>query len=917
MITRQDIDTDDSSDSDIDRLTGLSDVITLAEGDSNTVDSGWVAVPNPSTITGITWLDDDNDGQQLGGEDLVIGVIVRLYDDNGLVGEVPATNGEYEFTSLPPGEYTVEFIEPGALEFTFVDRGIDDTADSDADRDNGRTDPIVVDPGATIDNVDAGFLDGDFGSIDGTAWDDESNDGIRDADEPTLEGIIVTLFNSAGQPVATTTTGANGTYEFPNLPPDDYTLSLTPDPNDPAHAALLPTRKDAGDDDGVDSDIDRDMLTTEPITVVAGEPVSNVDAGFLDLANPSAITGVTWNDVNGNGQQDLDEALIPGTVVRLFDENGFIAEVTSTDGTYGFENLPAGDYEVEFVPPVDTVFTFSDVGDDASDSDVLRSTGRAPLTVNPGESVDNVDAGFLSGEFGTISGNAWLDESNNGQQSTEEPLLENIIVTIYNANGDPVATTTTDANGGYELGNLPPGEYTLGFEPNPNEPSHAALLPTRQDSGDDAADSDIDRTTSRTAAILVGGGEVVENIDAGFVDIAEPASISGSTWNDVNGNGQQDSGEDLLLETVVQLFDENGLVAEVAATDGTYTFENLPPGDYVVVFAIPEDHVFTFENVGDDTTDSDATRGTGQVEVTLGPGSDETVDAGTLTDATASIGDRLWLDANGNGVQDAGEEGVSGVQLRLFDADTDVQLASMATQQVPVNGQSLQATVGVQEGWYTFADLPFGSYYIEIDAVEGFVFTWDGNGDDTDADSNVDRVSRRTGVIDLAVGETPATVDFGIASPSKIEGALWDDTNSNGERDDAEVFPGITVTLFDAAGEEVAVTTTDESGYYAFCDIPEGEYFLGIDLTGLPADHSAVEDQDNPLDENGRSQIFSIGEDEVIEIDFGFGQPSIEGPPPALAFTGSEPMAIVMMAVLLLLAGLALVMFTNRRRREA
>ena len=40
----------------------------------------------------------------------------------------------------------------------------------------------------------------------------------------------------------------------------------------------------------------------------------------------------------------------------------------------------------------------------------------------------------------------------------------------------------------------------------------------------------------------------------------------------------------------------------------------------------------------------------------------------TTTTPSASIGDFIWLDANGDGVQDAGEPGLPGVVVRLLDA---------------------------------------------------------------------------------------------------------------------------------------------------------------------------------------------------------------------------------------------------------
>ena len=38
----------------------------------------------------------------------------------------------------------------------------------------------------------------------------------------------------------------------------------------------------------------------------------------------------------------------------------------------------------------------------------------------------------------------------------------------------------------------------------------------------------------------------------------------------------------------------------------------------------------------------------------------------TTNTGNGSIGDRLWIDADGDGVQDAGEAGLSGVTVRLF-----------------------------------------------------------------------------------------------------------------------------------------------------------------------------------------------------------------------------------------------------------
>ncbi|MCP5240234.1 MAG: carboxypeptidase regulatory-like domain-containing protein [Zoogloeaceae bacterium] len=65
----------------------------------------------------------------------------------------------------------------------------------------------------------------------------------------------------------------------------------------------------------------------------------------------------------------------------------------------------------------------------------------------------------------------------------------------------------------------------------------------------------------------------------------------------------------------------------------------------------------------------------------------------------AEIGDRVWLDANKNGIQDAGEAGVSGVTARLVDADGNV----VATATTDANGN------------YLFDGLTPGQYRVDFD----------------------------------------------------------------------------------------------------------------------------------------------------------------------------------------------------------
>ncbi|KJK49147.1 hypothetical protein UK23_14965, partial [Lentzea aerocolonigenes] len=66
-----------------------------------------------------------------------------------------------------------------------------------------------------------------------------------------------------------------------------------------------------------------------------------------------------------------------------------------------------------------------------------------------------------------------------------------------------------------------------------------------------------------------------------------------------------------------------------------------------------------------------------------------------LIPATGAIGDRVWSDANGNGVQDAGEPGVPGVPVELF-------------RQTPTGPVSAGTTTTDGNGEYLFTGLPAG-----------------------------------------------------------------------------------------------------------------------------------------------------------------------------------------------------------------
>ena len=67
------------------------------------------------------------------------------------------------------------------------------------------------------------------------------------------------------------------------------------------------------------------------------------------------------------------------------------------------------------------------------------------------------------------------------------------------------------------------------------------------------------------------------------------ASISGHVFQDSNGNGRQNNGEQPLGGVTVQLLDASGAIVATTRTlrDGSYTFDNLELGKYTVQLSLP------------------------------------------------------------------------------------------------------------------------------------------------------------------------------------------------------------------------------------------------------------------------------------------------------------------------------------------
>ncbi|MFM9909253.1 MAG: SdrD B-like domain-containing protein, partial [Chitinophagaceae bacterium] len=532
----------------------------------------------------------------------------------------------------------------------------------------------------------------------------------------------------------------------------------------------------------------------------------------------------TWTiNTDANGNYYFDNTALGGNVND------------SRAATLGFIGLPAGNtgilnsqnYRIEIDPAQVTLTGYrigaTDIGGAAVDN-IDNDGAQANLTgigirtfavVNTSNNDYNFDFGFT--QKGAIGNRVWLDNDADGIQDETspgsgvytEPGLANISVTLFRDNnndgdfddvGELTATTVTDAYGNYLFENLPTtvNPYRVVVTV-PVNYVFTAQTNTIQDGGTDANGSDVNAVTGRSYNITLTTGEIENDIDAGLIfSQAVIQTISDRIWWDANSNGS-DNNEPGLSGIVVSLYrdgnndgdlndagEEIPYASTITNTDGYYNFTNLPIGNYQVGITLPAGFTFTTYNAGGGTlgdisesnTDSDiqtALAGFGKTPI-LNLGSGETlinVDGGLVTTAnnTANLGDFIWNDLDQDGIQDAGEPGLSGVIVTLYAADGITVLAS---------------TTSDVFGGYIFTNLTGGTnYVVGITPPAGYTVSPQDAGANNLLDNDMSTITFKTSPLNLPAGIRNTTIDAGLyqsspAGNARLGDKVWFDNGIGG-----------------------------------------------------------------------------------------------------------------------------------------
>jgi uncharacterized repeat protein (TIGR01451 family) len=354
--------------------------------------------------------------------------------------------------------------------------------------------------------------------------------------------------------------------------------------------------------------------------------------------------------------------------------------------------------------------------------------------------------------------------------------------------------------------------------------------------------------------------------DQDITPVIFTSEIGDLVWFDINANAVQEAGESGMPDVVLNLYDAGADAACGTADDtwldtrttdaaGAYLFDLLLEGSYCVAVdetTVAADHYLT----------PGMTNPHGPIPLAPDLDPDEQylgADFGYYPGG--SIGDYVWLDVNGDAVQDATEDGIAGVVINLYQAGAD--LACGTADDTLFGSQTTDA-----DGFYLFDPLPMGPYCADV--VESSL----------PADVFLSPGIIEPHFVNLGPGQDYLDADFGYYPGGSIGDYVWFDEDRDGVQDATETgIPGVSVALHVAGPDGLCgtaddtipeTTTTDPSGAYLFDPLPIGVYCVAVNEATLPVGLNLSAGSTNP-----HGPIDLGAWEDYLVADFGYAYPDV------------------------------------------
>lgn len=499
------------------------------------------------------------------------------------------------------------------------------------------------------------------------------------------------------------------------------------------------------------------------ISLGAGEQVNCI---YLN-GDVNAISGSKFDDLEADGDKDNTDPGLAGWTIQVWSGETLVTSaVTDNSGNYSIPGLLEGSY---------TVCESLQQGWMQS----LPSSGTACPGETYGYSVTVENGGIYGGkdfgnyQNGSISGTKYEDENGNGIDDEDWSTLSNWTIQLYEVGGQsPVDSTITDENGNYSFTDLAPGTYVVREV---LQSDWSAVAPE----------------VSVGHEVVVTSGDADGNND--FVNFAD-AVVSGYKFEDENGDGNWDEGEDPIMGWHITATQGETEVTTTTDENGYYefTFSLADLGSWIISEEHPSGWLQTMPESG--TYSFDVTSGAEASDYDFG------------NTQVTSITVHKFYDYNENGKYGEGEEPLAGWEFCLHEATYDEDL---------IVGDEISCLETGEDGEATWAgDLAPGSYAVVETEQDGWHVTTGGLEE----------------YVFVSSGQN-ATVHFGNAPDVSIVGNKWEDQNGNGEWDEEPTLAGWTVALAKAAGDNTPVEIiwigqTDGSGEFHLPVVASGQYMV-------------------------------------------------------------------------------------------
>jgi hypothetical protein len=481
-----------------------------------------------------------------------------------------------------------------------------------------------------------------------------------------------------------------------------------------------------------------------------GPLTSNQSSAEVD-AQSFAVGDYVWIDSNRDGKQGTptDEPPLGKVKVALFNSDttpvleadGKTPKTTTTDdsGYYCFDKLASGDYYVQFTLPSGYAWTTKGAAGVAvtANSDADQATGKsAVFTLGvPGSALPNMVATDKAGLPAYAAGLTakYVDPTIDAGVYVPASGLKLVkwVCSTYDSSDSATCANPTgtalSAMAGYVDGQVTAGQPWGGW-----------VKETQVAYG----------TSAAWLVVVTNTGEL------GLTDVTvEDTYINsvGATTLACNPNDQGQSlqpGESALYHCTTASVTNSADFSSEVVGDGTGNAFGEPTyefGDDVVNGAVATAQPAQVNAAGHLQVD----QSTGKPIAAIGtngatlPRLTSNQSSAEVNALSFAVGDYAWIDANGNGQQDAGETPVPGMTVALVGAD----------------GQTVATMPTDENGYYLFDLVPPGTYQVVFTLPNGYLWTAANQGAvQTDSDARGESASAAT------VSSAPFTLAVGKAN---------------------------------------------------------------------------------------------------------------------------------------------------------